>query len=209
MFSKGNSTDQIKIVYAFGDSLTDGSTSNPDPAQKFGYINVVSQLLGWKIVNHAVGGTKIGDSTQSQYMSLIPALPKDRIVWLTGYNDMRANGTNSAGIDAYGVTLNTLLTTLSAYGCPILLGNCLKMTATGYTQGSPDFSNGSDAAVAAFNAKISTVASNFPLVTLIDVSTAFVPTNGDMQGDNVHFNFSGCYKLGNAFVSAIRTAGKN
>lgn len=207
MIILGSGDGITRNIYSFGDSITDGSTFIPDPVNKYGYIYALEARLGWTVYNYAVGGTRIEDSTQTANMSSIKAKRKDRIVWLTGYNDMRFYGNDSGAISTYGGRLSSWLTVLSGYGCPILLGNCLKMTASGYTQGGPDFDNGSDAAANAYSAEISTIASGFPLVTVVDVNANLSPTAGLYQGDLVHFNRTGCNTLADIFISRINSVG--
>lgn len=206
MITKGQGDNFQKVCYAFGDSITQGSGFNPDPLQLWGYINYVAQCLGWKIVNNAVGGTKIEDAAHTANMALIkPTARRDRILWLTGYNDYRFYGNSSADIDAYGVRLQSALTTLSAHNCPIILGNVLRMVPAYYSLAPYD--KGSDAAAAAYDVKIASVAAGFPLVQVIDITTLYNPLEVHLQGDHVHLNYLGTTALGKVFVNAIIAAG--
>jgi hypothetical protein len=81
------------------------------------------------------------------------------------------------------------------------------MTASGYTQGGPDYDNGSDAAANAYSAEIATRAASFPLVTIVDVNANLSPATNLYQGDLVHFNRDGCNTLAAIFVNRINSVG--
>ncbi len=194
-------------VFGFGDSYTDGSFSIPDPLTKFGYLYQICFNKGWELRNFAVGGTKIADAGHTTNMDKIDAQPWDRIVWLSGYNDMRFYGNNATEIDTYGTLLSAALTKLSAYGCPIILGNCAKMLTASYSQNAP-YNLGSDAAALAYSNKLATIAAGFPLVTVVDVNASWnVNGAGFIQGDGVHPTRVGHQAIATVFLTAINNAG--
>jgi len=204
MLAIGNGNNFGRTLYAFGDSHTQGSGSNPDPIKLWGYVNYVVQCVGWRLENYAVGGTKIEDSAHTVNMAIIrPTARRDRILWMTGYNDYKFYGNDATEINNYGTRLQAALTTLSTYNVPIILGNVKRMKAEYYSLGAPTYDKGSDAAAAAYSAKIATVAEGFPLVTIVDVNTLFNTQDVHLQGDHVHLNYYGTIILGQIFVNSI------
>lgn len=204
MITLGQSNNYQRVLYTFGDSYTQGSGLNPDPLTIWGYANVLVQNAGWIKVNNAVGGTKVGDAPHTANMGLItPVARRDRILWLCGYNDMRFYGLDATALTNFGNTLTTQLTVLSTYGCPIILGTCPKALAEVYATGAP-YDQGSDAAALAYRNTQITVAGSFPLVTVCDIYTSWVPNlSTNLQGDKVHPNYYGTVQLGQYFMATI------
>lgn len=202
MISSGYGISLKRRLFMFGDSITDGSLSIPDPITKYGYAYNIAARKGWETVDLAVGGTRIFDSTQTAPMSGQNTTSNDRIVWLTGYNDMRFSGNDSTYINNFGTALSAQLTILSTYGCPIILVTGLKMQAAAYSMYSP-YNLGSDAAVAAYTTKVNTIAASFPLVTVVDIAAFNPSTAGNMQGDLVHPSRVGADSIASIVMSSI------
>jgi lysophospholipase L1-like esterase len=84
----------------------------------------------------------------------------------------------------------------------VYVGNCLKMSTTGYAVGTGIFSFGSDAAVAGYNSAISQVVTDLAgdglPVTYVDASAVYNP-NTQVAVDNVHPNDSGHASIAAAF----------
>lgn len=170
-------------LLAYGDSITWGlGASRPERA----YAAIVARRLGRSLDNRAVSGSYCQDHVEA--LTRTTFADGDLVIWLTGYNDMRGG----TAIAAYA---DTLAAGLAAVSVPVLLGNCLRMTAEGYAQRLGPF--GSDERVAAFNVAIATVAARFPLVRLVDVAAVYDPAN---NCDLVHPNDRGYEQITGAFL---------
>jgi hypothetical protein len=86
----------------------------------------------------------------------------------------------------------------------VYIGNTLRMNATGYSLGSPNWNHGSDVAVESFNEKISQVVTDLLHdglnVKYIDANSAYNLLT-DVSADNVHPNDSGHSHIADAFIS--------
>ncbi len=106
---------------AFGDSITVGlGASTP----RHSYIGHLQRVLG-PIDNAAMSAT-----TLAQQLPLMEAYAGSaaHVLWLTGYNDMRA-GTD---LTTYQELLDRALSTLTTRGKTVYLGLCLPMTTAGW-----------------------------------------------------------------------------
>jgi lysophospholipase L1-like esterase len=187
------------LVVAFGDSITLGVSGTT--SYLAGYAQRVATTKKWEIDNRAVGGSRIADATQITAILKYPFTSAHKVIFLTGFNDMRFTGTDGPGQTTYSNNLETILAYLETTGATVYLGNCLKMTASGYALGSP-FNVGSDTAVGQFNAIISARAAAHSNVILIDASAAYNP-NTDVSGDNIHPSNSGHANIANAFLAEM------
>lgn len=86
----------------------------------------------------------------------------------------------------------------------VLVGNCLRMNATGYAIGSPNWNNGNDSVVTSFNNIISsvvtTLATNGLRVYLVDASASY-NLSTDVYTDNIHPNNTGHSHIATAFAT--------
>ena len=174
-------------LIAFGDSITSGYlAAHP-------YAVQLAAARQRPLVNFAVAGSHAAEQRQAIADAAASITPDDWVVWLCGYNDMRA-GTPLA---AFRATVDAALTDLRARTPWIWLGNCPRMTAAGYAL--PVGPYGSDAAVAAINAELA-AAADAAGVRLVDVSAAYDPAN--VLADLVHPHAAGHRQIAQAFARA-------
>jgi len=176
-------------VCAIGDSITVGVGAST-PARS--YVALVCAALGWSVENLATGGSTI--ATQQPQ---IAAAAAPLTIWLTGYNDMRAG----TPLDTYAMALDAAITTLTAGGRTLYLGDCLRMPQASYTAFGPQWAYGSDAAVVGYNATIAAVGRG--RAVLVDAGAAYDPVT--MCGsDGGHPNDAGHQAIAEAFLGEIR-----
>lgn len=97
--------------------------------------------------------------------------------------------------------------TKPALAPPVYVGNCLSMSTTGYATGSAGFTNGSDAAVAQFNTRISDIVTTlrgdgFTNVQYCDISSAYDPDT-QVDTDHVHPTNAGHSAIATKFMTYI------
>lgn len=89
----------------------------------------------------------------------------------------------------------------------VYAGNTLLMDSTGYTQGGAQWTNGSDAAVTAFNvinsAVVAELAADGLLITDVDVSSAYDVTTDLDTADHVHPNDTGHGVIADTFLASM------
>ena len=172
-------------LVAFGDSITSGlGAAQP-------YAPTLAGWLARALDNQAVAGSHIAEQRQVIEGTALGA--DDWVVWLCGYNDMRAG----TPLDVFRATVDAALTDLRARTPWVWLGTCLRMTAAGYAL--PVGPYGSDAAVAAINAELA-AAADAAGVRLVDVSAAYDPAN--VLADLVHPDAAGHRQIAQAFARA-------
>jgi lysophospholipase L1-like esterase len=187
----GAPTSRAQVWAAFGDSITQGAgASAPDAS----FIGRLSAVFG-PIDNRAGGGTRIVEQVAALEATNTSATS---VLWLTGYNDMRA-GTD---LGAFRASLVHGLAVLRARGAPVYLGGCLPMTSEGYAAYGPTWNHGSDAAVAAINAVIvdAARAGGAQVVTFPGYDPQTM-THADL----VHPNDAGHQRIALAFAAAMRS----
>jgi acyl-CoA thioesterase-1 len=167
-------------LVAFGDSITAGvGASSPDRA----YAALVASALHRRLVNYAVGGSRIAE--QVEHIKAAALLPGDTVLWLTGYNDMRAG----TPIDEYRASLRGALAHLRGY--PLIVGGCLPMTEAGYRAYAPRWSHGSADTVAAYREAL------HALVPSARPVAGYDPAN---NADLVHPNDAGHAQIAGAML---------
>jgi hypothetical protein len=110
---------------------------------------------------------------------------------------------NSAGY-IYLMSFSGNLGLATRSGPEVWIGNCLRMSAAGYSVG-----NGSDAAVAKYNTVIRTVArelANDGLnIGLADAAALYDPSTQE-QSDHIHPSVGGHQTIAEAFLTAMQPA---
>lgn len=157
---------RLRLI-TMGDSLTVGvGASDPD----HGWPAIVARAYHRSLINVAVSSTRAAQQPA-------PAVqPGDLVIWLTGYNDMRA----ATPIDQFAATVADRVQQVQAAGASIILAAGLRMTAAGYAAAAPTWDHGSDAAAAAYAAAIA------GLAAFVDLA-AIAPTP---VADSIHPNDS-------------------
>jgi len=122
----------LRLV-VMGDSITVGlGASTPDRA----WAAIVAQQTGRQLINVAIGGSRVAEQP-------IPELgPGDLVIWLVGYNDMRAG----TPLTAYRATVAYGVQTMRASGARVVVASGLRMTSAGYAAYGPLWNKGSEAA---------------------------------------------------------------
>ncbi len=171
---------------AFGDSLTVGiGASSPQTS----FIGILEKSVG-PIDNQAVSATRITD----QLLAIDAyAGSATHVIWLLGYNDMRAG----TPLDQFQTDLRSALDYFDARHMTVYIGLCLHMTSAGYAAYGPIWNHGSDAAVEAINEVIRMTAQSYPNVYLVDM--ALYDPNSGASNDLVHPNDSGHLQIALAY----------
>jgi lysophospholipase L1-like esterase len=94
-------------VTAFGDSITTGYGVNSGEA----YPALIAADKGWTLTNRAQEGTQASDQAVRVFQQAITTSSKS--ILLTGYNDMRALGTNANGLDTYEGSIRAMMAWLA------------------------------------------------------------------------------------------------
>lgn len=187
-------------IYAYGDSNTVGFGVVPDSDA---YVPRVGTAKGWAVTNRAFSGSKIADAEQIGRILADDLRVHHVILFLTGYNDMRFYGTTSDGLAQYETHLEDALDRFEAVGCDTYIANCLRMPAAAYSMGAP-YDQGSDAAVALYNAVIQAQCAAHLQMTYVDVSALVDPTNLALwQADLSHPTSAGHLIIANAILALI------
>ena len=174
-------------LVAFGDSITSGlGAAQP-------YAPTLAGWLARALDNQAVAGSHIAEQRQVIEGTALGA--DDWVVWLCGYNNMRAG----TALAAFRADLDAALASLCGRSAWVWVGNCLRMTAEGYQEAHGPY--GSDARVAAVNAEIAG-ACLAAGARYVDASAAYDPRN--VQADLVHPDDAGHREIAGAFARAMR-----
>jgi len=165
-------------LIVLGDSIGVGlGASTPSHA----FAAIVATHRGMQLDNRAIVGSTLATEP-------IPAdlHPGDTVIWLTGYNDMRA------GHDpiVYGAMLRADVQAMVAQGAAVELAGCLPMAD--YSGYGPDWDHGNAALVAAYTAQIRAVPG------AIFIPLVYDPAN--VAPDGVHPNDRGHAQIAAAFL---------
>lgn len=122
----------LRLV-VMGDSITVGlGASAPDRS----WAAIVARQTGRQLVNLAIGGSRVAEQP-------IPNVgPGDLVIWLVGYNDVRA-GTNIA---TFAATVAQGRAALPG----VVVASGLRMSSAGYAAYGPLWNKGSEAMTAAY-----------------------------------------------------------
>lgn len=130
-------------LVVIGDSITLGRGAS-DLAH--GWAALVAQATGRALSTHAISGSRVAEQP-------LPSVGAgDLVVWLVGYNDMRA-GTDLA---AYRETVAAGVAQMRASGAVVIIASGLRMPD--YTTHAPLWSHGSDEAAADYAEAVSDLA---------------------------------------------------
>lgn len=170
-------------LVVLGDSIGVGAGAS-DPSHA--YAALLAAQLGLALDNRAVGGTTIDQQP-------IPSdlRPGDVVVWLTGYNDMRAGNDPTA----YGRALRAAAAAILAQGASLYLAGCLPMTPAGYAAYGPQWDRGGAALVEQYTAQIASVPG------ARHVALDYDPRN--VTADLVHPNDSGHAQIARSFLARL------
>ena len=176
---------------AYGDSISVGLGAT-EPSLSF--VERVAGELNVHIDNRAVGGSRMAEQLQviQGYSG-----SATNVIWLVGYNDMRA-GTD---VDDFAMMLQEGLTFLTQRHIRVYLGLCLRMTQEGYLLYGPQWNHGSDNAVLQLNQRIRQVADQYPDVVLVEMDRYEPAIAG--SGDLVHPGDLGHLQIALDFMDKI------
>ena len=181
--------EEAPRLIAFGDSITSGYlAAHP-------YAVQLAAARQRPLDNRAVAGSHAAEQRQAIADAAASITPDDWVVWLCGYNDMRAG----TALAAFRADLDAALASLCGRSAWVWAGNCLRMTAEGYQEAHGPY--GSDARVAAVNAEIAG-ACLAAGARYVDASAAYDPRN--VQADLVHPDDAGHREIAGAFARAMR-----
>lgn len=117
------------------------------------------------------------------------------------------NSTRACFVDYFAT--NTGVSTTGPY---LFLGNTIRMNATGYTLGSPNYNHGSDAIVTQYGTSeasaVSPLAADGLNITLVNDSAVYNPAT-QVSSDNIHPNDTGHLVIANAFLGQATIANQN
>ena len=153
------STSNDGELQAFGDSITVGIGAGfPIPGVnefQYSFINVLAGDLGLSAVNHGLNGSQCAGEAPTMFTQGV--LDQQLSVWLTGYNDMRADGTDSAGQATYSACLTSMLAYLAIpdSGGKVAGQSVSGVTYTGVWSSDPNFAVGKTTSTPAATATIS------------------------------------------------------
>lgn len=123
-----------QTLLAFGDSITVGTGASTTANS---YASLVASAKGWTLSNLAGSGTQASDygSPNGQIDHVLQQTVADttKSMILTGFNDMRAWGTASAGFLTYQDTLRAMLIWLSTRNSMLKTGQSLSCGWTNLT----------------------------------------------------------------------------
>jgi lysophospholipase L1-like esterase len=170
-------------LVVLGDSI--GVGVGASDRARTSYAALLAAQLNLTLDNRAIGG-----STIDQQPIPTDLRAGDVVVWLSGYNDMRA-GHDPA---AYGARLRAAAAAIVAQGAVLYLAGCLSMTDAGYASYGPQWNRGSAALVEQYTAQIASV----PGVR--HVALDYNPANVD--SDLAHPNDAGHAQIAQSFLAA-------
>jgi len=191
------STDGRARLIVFGDSISYCQTCFPSL--------IAAALPNLRVDNRAEPGTALNSEWQIDRIMAASIQPSDRVVFLTGYNDIRGHGLDPVWHADYVVTLRKALVHLASSGQPIYVGVFMKSLCVdaasiarnggGCVAGANDlYADSIRAEVAALNA---------PNVHLVDVNAQWVPSYDNLD-DMVHPKPSGYADLARMFLEVMQ-----
>lgn len=155
-----------------------GSVATIQYAQPYnmGFVRISGLSNGY----HGVVLTKISATSASDYM---------RVDWVAGVTG--GQGSSNTGVRG---------------GPRVYVGNCCRLTATGYADGAPDYDNANEGVTSYYNEMIAQLVRDFAgdgmNIALVDASKYFDPYTGT-AADNIHPNPAGMQMIANAFLEVI------
>ncbi len=166
-------------LIVLGDSIGVGQGAS-DSAHT--YASILAAELRMPLDNRSVGATVVAQQALPTDLH-----PGDVVVWMAGYNDMRA------GHDAVEVaaTVQAAAEAMRAQGATVYIASPIPMTTAGYATYGPEWNRGSDALRSAYQAELPNA-----------IRIAFDVRNVD--ADLVHPNDAGHRQIANAFLTAMR-----
>ena len=176
---------------AYGDSVSVGLGASE---LNLSFVERVAGELHVDIDNQAVGASRIVEQLEviQRYTG-----SATNVLWLVGYNDMRA-GTD---VDTFAMILEEGLTILAKRHSHVYLGLCLRMTQEGYELYGPQWNHGSESSVLLLNRRIRQVAEQYPEVVLVEMDR-YEP-NADVSADQVHPSDLGHLHIALDFLETI------
>ncbi len=181
---------QVNAV-AFGDSYTQGDGVSQ------GYIYELATIKKWTLTNRAVGGTVL--SEQLERIQDTDLRPYQVIVFLVGFNDMRAYGTDANALLNFDARLRIALEMFQNSGARVYVGNTMRMMPGAYDLGGYHF--GSEQASQLYSDLVDQAVSDFGgNIVLVDMHTQFDPRAENMDG-GIHPNPIGISEIANIFAS--------
>jgi lysophospholipase L1-like esterase len=178
-------------LLCFGDSITSGAGAST-PA--LAYASLVAAALGRQLDNRAIGASLIERQLREAIRPAVIART-DVVLFVTGYNDMRAG----TPLDRYRPMLAEALALLRASGALVVVGTCPRMTEAGYAAYGPEWNHGSDQAVAAYNVVIAETATRYGC-RIAYTERMYDPWN--VTSDMVHPNDRGHQQIAQAMLEA-------
>jgi len=155
-----------------------GSVATVQYSQPYnmGFVRISGLSNGY----HGVILTKISATSASDYM---------RVDWVAGVTG--AQGSSNTGIRG---------------GPRVYVGNCCRLTYTGYADGSPLYNHSNEGVTSYYNEMIAQLVRDFAgdgmNIALVDASKYFDPYTGT-AADNIHPNPLGHQMIANAFLEII------
>lgn len=195
--AKSDATDLRPSIMVFGDSISYCIACYPSL--------IAAALPGFRVDNRAEPGTALNSEWQIDRIMSAHPQPGDKVVFLTGYNDVRGHGLDASHHADYVITLRRALAHLAASGQPIYVGVFMKSLCVdaasiarnggGCVAGANDlYADSIRAEVAALNA---------PNVHLVDVNAQWVPSYSNLY-DMVHPTPAGQAELARMFLEAMQ-----
>lgn len=181
-------TGRGEVFVAFGDSNT-RAASTPDR-----WVSRVSP----QALNFAEDGT-----TVSRHLEVIqgtPLVQGAKVLYLSGYNDMRYYGLS--GIPNYKTKLKLIFESLKNH--EVYIGNCLRMPTAGYAFDASDsgYAPHDDSTARAYSDALAEVALDFPNVRVVDVNS-IEPNDSIFYDDHRHLNSLGHAVVAERFKNSI------
>lgn len=155
-----------------------------------------------RLDNRAVAGSKLNSADQLTRILAFDAQPGDRVVFLTGYNDVRAFGTDVDHLADYQASLRTALTHLARSGQPVYVGTTQPSLCVDAESRAINRFGCDAASMAAYVQVIKDEVARAGL-TLVDVNAEFTPTTENLY-DMVHPNGYGSAQLATIFLRIMR-----
>jgi hypothetical protein len=150
-------TSNNGTLQAFGDSVTVGIGAGfPIPGVnefQYSFVNVLAGDLGLTASNHGIDGSQCQGQDVTLFQQGVPA--QQLSVWLTGYNDMRADGENTASQATYSACLTSMLAYLAIPDTMKVTGQSASNIAfTGTWANDPTYSIGKGSSTAGATATV-------------------------------------------------------